>query len=191
MSFVPDSEQTEKWHDEVILFIAKEILALQFLNVKLLIQSTEGDQQSTGTWAEIVEKDDLQELANVLAKRKIRPKYLDFEQTIFLAHLQVAMKENKLEFSLNNIETTVDLLESEIVRTKNRIQRTIAEYKIDKMDLSYVNNFVPIQRARIEEDLLRTFSENRDRPRDYPTTILPSQRTKQSPRCLRKAFAVF
>ena len=158
-SYVPESEQTEKWRDEVLLFIAKEILTLQPLNVKLLIQSAEGDQQSNKTWAEIIEKDDLQELAKVLANKRISPKYPDFEETVFLAHLQVAMKENKLEFSLNNIETALDLIESEIIRTKNRIKRTIVEYKIDAVNLSYASSFVPIQRARIEMDMLRIFSE--------------------------------
>ena len=157
--YVPHSPDTSKWRDEVMSYIAEQIVVKRPIDVKLLIESAEGDQERTKIWTEIVESDELEDLAAILALERIRPKYGDFEEETFLSHLRLAMAQNRDEFSLTKIQTSLEALENEILSTKYRIQHTIGEYRLGPVNLNFISSFVPSTLSTVEMELLSTISE--------------------------------
>jgi len=155
---VPQSPDVSNWRDDVMSFIAEQILSRRPIDIKLLILSAEGDQDTTKTWTDILDSGKLEELASILTLKRIRPEYNDF-RNVFLFHLKLAMTHNRDEFSLAGIDTSVEALESEILNTKYRIRHAITEYRLSPIELDFINSFVPSDISSVETELLGTLSK--------------------------------
>lgn len=151
---VPETTDPRKWRDEIITFIAEQIVAKSVLNIKLLILSAEGDEGSTRLWSQIRESGDIQELALILAAKRIKPKFTNFGEETFLEHLKVAMRDSPEDFSLAEIQSSVDQLENEILTAKYRLQHTVSEFRLGHLDASQADSYVPQKLSGIESSML-------------------------------------
>jgi hypothetical protein len=156
--YVPESADPDNWRDEVVAYLAQKILSMRTEDVKLLIKVGEGDEESIKVWGEIVQSGKLDDLARILARRRIRPKHGDFDEDTFLGHLRLVMAKNAQEFSLAEIETSVESLENEILTTKYRIEHSVNEFRLDRVDLSFVSHFQPSKLSDVSSELLNLLS---------------------------------
>lgn len=159
MQFVPPSPDISSWRKDVMSFIATDILSKRPIDIQLLILSAEGDQETKKIWTEIIESGNLDELSSILSLKRVRPAFSEFSD-IFKSHLQLAMKQNKDEFSLAKIETSVDSLEEKILGTKHRIQHTVSEYRLGSVNLGFMSNFVPSDPLSIDTEIIKIVAHN-------------------------------
>lgn len=152
--FVPPSPDIESWRKDVMSFIATDILARRSIDIQLLILSAEGDQESKKIWTEIIESKTLDELSSVLSLKRIRPAYSEFKN-VFERHLQLSMIQNKDEFSLAEIESSVESLEGRMLTAKHRIQHTASEFRLGTLDLDFINSFVPSDPLSAETEIVK------------------------------------
>lgn len=161
--YVPESPDPSKWRDDVINYIATNITSTREpLYIRLLIESAEGDEGRIKTWKTIVERGDYAELASILAIKRIKRRSGDFDRDAFLRHLHLAMAVNIDDFSLSEIEATVESLETEILATKYRLQHLLDEYRYHTVNLDFINQFTPPNLSSVESELLKTVSEKMD-----------------------------
>jgi len=157
--FVPPSPDIDSWRKDVMSFIAADILSKRPIDIQLLILSAEGDQETKKIWTEIIESGKLDELSSILSLKRIRPAYSEFRD-VFKSHLQLSMKQNKDEFSLAKIETSVESLEGKILSTKHRIQHTASEFRLGSVNLDFVGSFVPSDPLSIETEIIEIVAHN-------------------------------
>jgi hypothetical protein len=151
---VPKSSDPAMWRDDIISYISQEILSKSLSTVKLLILSSEGDEGTERLWSQMREEGNLKELASVLAIKRIRPKFANFRHEIFLAHTQLVMRESLDDFSLAEIQSSVDQLENDILTAKYRLQHTVVEYRLGRYDAAQADSYVPPKLSTIEALML-------------------------------------
>lgn len=161
--YPPKSPEPGKWRDEVVEYIASDIIAEDPVLVRLLIDTAEGDQSAVATWKDLIEDektkiDKLDKLTSILTRKRITQSH-DFDHDTFLQHLRLALLSNPDAFIPTEIEATLASIEDEILATKYRIQHMMDELRLEPLDIDYVREFKPSNKSTIETELLKSVAD--------------------------------
>lgn len=154
MAFMPKSSSSEKWRNEVLEYIATELLQLDPNFIELLVRDAIGDAGKTKYWKLIVKSDSLPGLATILAKKRLAPMHSEFDHNVYLRHLLLAMQTSYNEFSLQGIEKNVRMVEDVIITVENNVKRTCQLYRLNLNDFSYLRSYVPKAIETTEDELI-------------------------------------
>jgi hypothetical protein len=157
-SFMPRSPSHEKWQNEVVSYIANNLLQVNEAYVELLLREAIGDTSKTIYWKAIIKSKNLPGLAAILARKKLQNKNSEFSSTVYQRHIVLVM-ENADDFSLPEVEANLRSLEETIVTIGRNVQRASQLYKLQLNDLAYIYNFVPTKMGAIERELLSISAE--------------------------------
>lgn len=154
MSFMPKSSSHEKWRDEVLAYIAKDLLGINELYVMLLVRDVSGDAGRTTAWKSIFQANQFRDLASILAKHRIAKQFAEFSSVAYLGHLELAMQNSPDDFLLSKIEGDVRSIEERIIRVIKNVEKAAQMYRLHVDNLDFVENFVPSKMDTIEQQLL-------------------------------------
>jgi hypothetical protein len=176
MAYMPRSSQHEKWRNEVLAYIANEILHVDEVYIDLLVRDAIGDASKNKYWKLIVRSKNLPGLVTILAKKRLAGRHSEFNSTIYQRHVILVMESSPDDFELVSIEARLRELEDAILRVGKDIERTTRFYKLPLNDFSYVNSFVPKSMEAVESELLAVSAQRAQLKEDlfdllYFTTI--------------------
>ena len=154
MAFMPKSSSSEKWRNEVLEYIATELLEIDPNFVELLVRDAIGDAGKTKYWRLIVKSNSLPSLAAILAKKRLAPVYSEFDQNVYLRRLLLAMQASLDEFSLQIIERNLRMTEDTIITVEKNVKRTSQLYRLQLNDFSYLRSYVPKSIDTAEDELI-------------------------------------
>lgn len=154
MAFTPKSSSSEKWRNEVLSYIATELLHVDVNYVELLVRDAIGDAGKTKYWRLIVKSNALPGLATILAKKRLAPVHSEFDQNVYQRHLLLAMQAFHDEFSLQGIEKNLRAIEDMMITVEKNVKRTAQLYRLDLNDFAYIRSYVPKTIETTEEELI-------------------------------------
>lgn len=154
MAFMPKSSSSEKWRNEVLEYIARELLEIDPNFVELLVRDAIGDGGKTKYWRLIVKSNSLLILATILAKKRLAPVHSEFDQNVYLRHLVLAMQASHDEFSLQVIEKNLRMTEDIMITVEKNVKRTSQLYRLQLNDFAYLRSYVPKTIETTEDELI-------------------------------------
>lgn len=154
MAFMPKSSSSEKSRNEVLEYIATELLQIDPNFVELLVRAAIGDAGKTKYWRLIVKSNNLPGLAAILAKKRLAPVHSEFDKNIYIRHLLLAMQASHDEFSLQVIEKNLRMIEDTIITLEKNVKRTSQLYRLHLNDFSYLHSHVPKTIEATEDELI-------------------------------------
>ena len=154
MAFMPKSFSNEKWRNEVLEYVATELLQIDPNFVQLLVRDAIGDAGKTKYWRLIVKSNSLPGLAAILARKRLAAVHSEFDQSVYLRHLLLAMEASHDDFSLPEIEKNVRTIEDIMITVEKNVKRTSQLYRLRLNDFSYLRLYVPKTIETTEDELI-------------------------------------
>lgn len=160
MAFMPKSCSIERWRNEVLEYIATTMLQLDVNFVELLVRHAIGDASKRKYWRVILRSNNLSGFATILGKKRLAPLHSEFDQAVYQRHLLLAMQSFQEDFSLQEIERSLRILENTILEVERNLRRTARLYRLDLNDFSYVRSFIPTSIATTEQELIAVSAQH-------------------------------
>lgn len=184
ITFMPKSASVEDWRDEVMSFLADDILSggkglkgqgkqgtesgskrseQGFVDVvKLMVLEGIGDARKTQQWKKIIQSksadSSIPSLSKLLSTKRIPKPFGEFSDEVFIEHLSLVLRSSLDDYFIESIEDSVRELESQILRVKRGMARAAERYRMGFHDFDFVANFVPSKLTDVEQELLAIFS---------------------------------
>jgi hypothetical protein len=158
--FMPQSASTEKWHSEVVGFIANRLVHVDESYVELLFRDATGDPGKITYWRSIVKSKNLPGLAMLLSSKRLPNKHSEFSSATYQRQMLLVIESSVDRFSLSEVEASLRYLQNTIISIGRAIKRTSKLYGLPLNDYQYIWEFIPKSIETMESELV-SISANR------------------------------